>query len=232
MQKSPKIYRSLLSTLSSLINNHGLEEKSESVFVQARSCNIACSAFALLVLWTCLYSPWQYIIYVLFNMRFLHLGNMYFSRWTRQPWFGNFCDHLSFSRSFTDQTLKQNKNLLLKIQNSFCTWNYAARNFFSPGQNRIKKVLIIALLIMTIIRCIWWTILVLAGRPKLPQINQKWGGPWLVWFPNPLAAFKVRWEPYLSSTSCSTLDLFPLSSGSEDANFEYLVQLVCIPKKI
>ena len=76
---------SLLSTLSSLINNHGLEKKSESVFVQARSCNIACSAFALLVLWTCSFftlaiyhiSTFQQLVF--FNMLFLHLGNMYLS---------------------------------------------------------------------------------------------------------------------------------------------------------
>ena len=141
MQKSLKIYRSLLSTLSSLINNHGLEEKSESVFVQARSCNIACSAFALLVLWTCLYSPWQYIIYVLFNSSyfstcvFFILAICTFQGGPDNPDLETFVIIYRFLE-------------VLQIKTKTCYWKsrivfvheiMRPEHFFSPGQIMIKK---------------------------------------------------------------------------------------------
>ena len=74
-------------------------------------------------------------------------------------------------------------------------------------------------------------------RSQMWTLSKPWGpcpgGPWLDRVPNPLAAFKVRWGPFLSpgSTSCSTLDLFPLSSGFEAPNFESWFNWFAFPRK-
>ena len=56
-------------------------------------------------------------------------------------------------------------------------WYFWAKCINVTMQRTFLKTISFLLLLLIIIWGIWWTIAVLAARPKLPQINQNWGGP-------------------------------------------------------